>query len=193
MSGFHTGWSILEDRKKVALPLLWIGMGSIIMFFAALTSAYLVRKGGDDWISLNLPVEFTWSTLFIIASSLLLLFASKAIKSDKHSQSTLFLSIALFLGVGFFIFQIKGFDSLIHNGIYLTGKESSISGSFLYVLVWAHLAHVTIGLTALAWILIKTVRKKYSKDDYIGFKSGVVFWHFLCLLWIYLFIFLYFV
>ena len=182
-----------EDKKRVALPLLWIGMGSIVMFFAALTSAYLVRKAGDDWTSLDLPYEFTWSTILIVLSSLLLILASKAVKSDKQSQATLFLSIALFLGIGFFIFQIKGFESLIYDGIYLTGEQSSISGSFLYVIVWAHLAHVTIGLITLVWVLINTARNRYSKVNYTSFKSGVIFWHFLDLLWVYLFIFLHFV
>ena len=92
-----------EYQKKVALPLLWIGIGSIVMFFAALTSAYLVRKSGDDWMSINLPIEFTWSTMLIIVSSFSSIISMRAVRSDKTMQSTIFLAIAFLLGVGFFL------------------------------------------------------------------------------------------
>ncbi|MBK6523198.1 MAG: cytochrome c oxidase subunit 3 [Sphingobacteriaceae bacterium] len=113
-------------RKKSAKPLLWIGIVSIVMLFAGLTSAYVVSK------------------------------------------------------------------ELTAQGIYFLGKYSNASGSFLYLIALMHLFHLFGGLFALLITLTKSIRKRYSSHDHLGIELAAIYWHFLDVLWIYLFLFLYF-
>ncbi len=168
--------------------LLWAGLASIGMFFAGLTSAYIVRKAEGNWMEFVLPDWFLYSTITIIFSSLLLISAKQ--KIEKNISPVKMVYGALGLGFLFTLFQISGWNSLISQGIYLTGEGSNAAGSFLYVLTLAHLAHLVAGLIALLIASINSARGKYSSKNYFGFELTSTYWHFLGILWIYLFFFL---
>ena len=74
--------------------------------------------------------------------------------------------------------------------MFLTGDGSNVSGSFLYVITLAHLIHLIGGLIAILITAIKTRKGKYSPKDCLGFDLTSIYWHFVGLLWIYLFFFL---
>ena len=90
----------------------------------------------------------------------------------------------------FAVFQWKGWNELILQGIFFTGEGSNPSGSFLYVLTVSHLAHLIGGLTALSIVAIKTKKEIYTKEDYLGLELASIYWHFLTFLWVYLYLFL---
>jgi len=174
-------------KNKTYKQLLWIGIGSIVMFFGGLTSAYIVRKAEGNWLEFEMPIWFTISTIAVIASSASLWFALQNIKKDK--SATNFLMTTLTIGLIFTYSQIQGWENLVAHGVYLTGEGSNPSGSFIYVITLAHLTHLIGGLVALSITTIKSKLNKYSKENYLGIELISIYWHFIGLLWLYLFLF----
>lgn len=179
-------------RRKSSKSLLWIGIVSIIMLFSGLTSAYVVRADNGNWLVFQLPSIAIVSTAVIIASSLTMLLAQMAIKKGNVKGTTLFLFITFVLGLVFTYTQYLGWKELTIQGIYFLGKYSNASGSFLYLIAVVHLLHLFGGLIALLITLVKSIKNRYSAQDYLGIELSAIYWHFLDLLWIYLFLFLYF-
>ena len=183
---------IKQAQRKAAKPLLYIGIVSIVMLFAGLTSAYVVRADNGQWLVFELPSIAIISTGIIVTSSLTLLLAQLAIKKNNFSLTSLALALTLALGIAFFFTQIEAWRELTAKGIYFVGAKSSASGSFLYLIALLHLAHMSGGIIALVVSLTKSLLKKYSSSDYLGIELTAIYWHFLDLLWVYLFLFLYF-
>ena len=179
---------MILKKEKALIQLLWVGMGSIGMFFAGLTSAHVVRKAEGNWMEFIFPNWFLLSTITIILSSIILIIALKRIRNNI-SIHKLTLS-AFLLGLIFCFFQINGWKELTDQGVYLTGQGSNASGSFLYVITLSHIIHLAGGLIALFIISMNAKKEKYNSKNYIGFKLGSTYWHFLGILWVYLFFFL---
>lgn len=174
-------------KNKTYKQLLWIGIGSIVMFFGGLTSAYIVRKAEGNWLEFEMPIWFTISTIAVIFSSASLWFALKNIKEDKSATNLLITTLTL--GLIFTFSQFQGWKSLVTQGVYLTGEGSNPSGSFIYVITLAHLFHLLGGIIALSIVTLKSKLNKYSKDNYLGIELISIYWHFIGLLWLYLFLF----
>lgn len=179
------------NKRKAAKPLLYIGIVSIVMLFAALTSAYLVRADSGNWLVFKLPPITILSTGVIVASSVTLLIAQRAIKKDDYKTTTLGLLLTIVLGIVFLFTQLEAWHQLVAKGIYFAGKYSNASGSFLYLIAFMHVLHMAGGFIALSVSLFKTIKKRYSSADYLGLELTATYWHFLDLLWVYLFLFLY--
>ncbi len=179
-------------KRKAAKPLLWIGIVSIVMLFAGLTSAYVVRAQNGNWQVFELPAILIISTAIIVTSSLTMLLAQRAIKKDNFQLTSIYLFLTLVLGLSFFYTQVQGWKELSQQGIYFAGKYSNASGSFLIIIAFLHLAHMVGGLIALFVSLTKSLLKKYSSSDSLGIELTAIYWHFLDVLWVYLFLFLYF-
>jgi cytochrome c oxidase subunit 3 len=182
---------IKKAQRKTAKPLLYIGIVSIVMLFAGLTSAYVVRAGAGNWLVFQLPSIAILSTAIIVTSSLTMLMAQLAIKKDNYALTTLGVFLTLALGIAFFFTQFEGWRQLTAQEIYFVGKYSNPAGSFLYLIALVHLAHMVGGLIALSVSLTKCLLKRYSSSDYLGLELTAIYWHFLDLLWVYLFLFLY--
>ena len=176
---------------KAKKMMLLFSMLSIAMTFAGLTSAYIVSKSRPDWLKdFELPFAFIISTIVIIFSSFSIYSAKKSLNNDS-SKTTMWLFVTFALGLVFVISQFLGFDELISMGYFFTGAQSTITTSFLYVLTVLHLAHLFAGLIVLAVVIVKNYKNIY-KTEKLGFELAVTFWHFLGILWLYLFVFLYF-
>ena len=176
---------------KAKKMMLLFSMLSIAMTFAGLTSAYIVSKSRPDWLKdFELPFAFIISTIVIIFSSFSIYSAKKSLNNDS-SKTTMWLFVTFALGLVFVISQFLGFDEVISMGYFFTGAQSTITTSFLYVLTVLHLAHLFAGLIVLAVVMVKNYKNKY-KTEKLGFELAVTFWHFLGILWLYLFVFLYF-
>ena len=180
-------------QKKAAKPLLWIGIVSIVMLFAGLTSAYVVRADNGNWLLFNLPNAFFISTAIIVTSSITLFFALQMAKKNNTTGVILGVFVTFILGLAFTYTQFQGWGELTGKGIVFAGKYSNASGSFLYVLTGLHLAHLFAGLISLFVTLINSLKRKYSKDDTLGLELCSIYWHFLDILWVYLFLFLYYI
>ena len=191
------GMTIKEHNERKARSyklLLLFAMISMFMMFAGLTSAYLVSSSRKDWIhTMVLPPAFTISTILIILSSITIHLAKKAIQRDDRKNTTLFLLGTLVLGIAFIFFQFNGFSQVVEMGYFFTGSESTVTSSFLYVLTILHLAHLGAGLISLLIIIYNHFKQKYNSTQSTGIELGAMFWHFLDILWVYLFLFLYFV
>ena len=177
---------------KAKKMMLLFSMLSIAMTFAGLTSAYIVSKSRPDWLKdFELPFAFVVSTVVIILSSISIYIAKKSVKNNEVSKTSLWLLITFGFGIIFVISQFSGFSELIGLGYFFTGAQSTITTSFLYVLTVLHLAHLFAGLIVLIVVTINNYKNKY-KTEKLGFELAVNFWHFLGILWLYLFVFLYF-
>ncbi|MEL1239538.1 cytochrome c oxidase subunit 3 [Flavobacterium flavipallidum] len=186
-----------EEQKqrsaKSAKMILLFAMVSMFMMFAGLTSAFIVSKSRVDWLNnFQLPMAFYISTILIVACSITFHLAKKAIQKDDRSQTTLMLVATLVLGVAFVISQFAGFGQIIESGYYLTGQGSSITVTFLYIIAFMHLLHLAGGLISLLIIIYNHFKQKYNSTQTLGIELGAMYWHFLDLLWVLLFLFIYF-
>lgn len=176
-------------RKKVAKPLLWFGMASIVMLFAGLTSAVIVRKGDGKWLEYVVPDMFLYSTIAIIISSLTFIFAYQMAKKENQTGLKLGVVLTFLLGCLFIVFQFEGYNQLYEIGVFMTGPGSNASGSFLYIISWVHIAHLVGGMISLIIVLINTFRGLYNSKNLLGLQLSSIYWHFLGGIWIYLYIF----
>jgi cytochrome c oxidase subunit 3 len=182
--------SLTEKNKRAKKMMLWFGMISMSMTFAGLTSAYVVSSSRSDWIEqIDLPFAFTISTFLLLLSSGTFYLALKNIKETLLKRAQTLLLITLVLALVFIYFQFQGFREIIEQGYYFTGAESSITTSYLYVLVLLHLAHLIAGVVIVVIVFYNSFREKYSEANTLGFELAVTFWHFLDILWLYLFLF----
>ena len=180
-------------RKKSAKPMLWVSMISMVMFFAGLTSAYVISMRRDDWVTFELPDAFYISTVLIILSSITISISQRLIKKDKRELSIAFLLITFVLGIAFVWQQYAGFEDLRNSGLFFTGPTSTVSTSFIIGISLMHAFHVFAGIIVLLVVIYNHFNHKYTSDDLLGFELGAIFWHFIDVLWIYLFFFFYFI
>ena len=184
---------LTAGRKKSAKPMLWVSMISMVMFFAGLTSAYVISMRRDDWVTFELPDAFYISTLLIILSSITISISQRLIKKDKRELSIAFLLITFVLGIAFVWQQYAGFEDLRSAGLFFTGPTSTVSTSFIIGISLMHAFHVFAGIIVLLVVIYNHFNHKYTSDDLLGFELGAIFWHFIDVLWIYLFFFFYFI
>lgn len=178
-----------EDKRRGQKFLLWLSIGSMAMIFAGLTSAQLVRENQSNWFNFEMPVEFWISTALLIISSGTMFLSVKGIKSDNRKQARNYLLLTLILGIVFSVLQFIGWSRLADMGIYFVDSRN-VSGSFFIVITGLHLVHLAGGLIALIVTMIRASLGKYSSGDYLGLQLCAIYWHFLDILWVYLFLFL---
>lgn len=178
------------QKAKAYKTMLIFAMGSIVMIFAGLTSAYVISKNRPDWLKdFDLPQAFLWSTLVIVLSSVTFHLVKKAIEKNNRSLTSAMLGATLILGLLFVVLQFQGFNQVIAAGYFFTGSQSTITTSFLYVVVLVHIAHLVGGLISLLIVIYNHYKQKYNATQTLGIELSVMFWHFLGFLWLYLFLF----
>jgi len=168
---------------------LWVAMGSIVMMFAALTSAYIVKKNSGSWLEFDLPKIFWYSTATILLSSVTIHLAGKAFKAREMGRYRILITVTAILGVAFILMQWMGFRDLENRGIALTGIKSNSAASFLFVITGLHMAHVLGGVIAILVIFIKAYSVKVKNYSSLPIDLVSTYWHFVDVIWIYLFIF----
>lgn len=182
-----------QKNNRAKKMMLWFGIISLVMTFGGLTSAFIVSSTREDWLNnFVLPEAFTYSTIVIFISSILLFFAKKAILKAQRSLSTSLLLGVLVLGIAFIYSQVVGFNQIINSGYNFTGPTSNITMSYVYIIAVLHIVHVVVALLALMVIIVKHLQSPHTKNNKLGFDLASTFWHFVDLLWLYLFFFLYF-
>lgn len=165
---------------------LWVGIGSIIMMFAGLTSAYIVKSGQPSWQNVQTPNVFWVSTAVLIISSITL---QTALRSFKHRNMGMFrslLSATLGLGIAFVVLQWVGFNWLWQHGVKFQGAGA---GQFLYIIFGLHAVHVLGGIIALIVLILKQYFGKSKTYDATPFEVMSTYWHFVDVLWCYLLVF----
>lgn len=163
---------------------LWMFLGTLVMLFAAFTSAYVVRKSGSDWVAVNLPPILWMNTVVLIASSATLEVSRRGGMSAP-SASAAGISLTCVLALVFFGGQIEAWRDLARMGVYLPTNPAS---SFFYILTGLHGVHLLVAFGFLGYLLVKTVKERDAEQW--SFLAGLVstFWHFLTVVWVYLLI-----
>jgi len=184
-----------EKIGRAKKTMLWFAMISMTMTFAGLTSAYVVSSSRPDWLkSYELPPMLLWSTIVIVISSITIHLAKKAIERGAGKQGMVLLVSSLILGLAFVVLQWQGFSYMVSElGYNFTGPTSNVVISFMYILFSLHLVHLFSGIIVLSIIIYNHYKQRYSNGQTLGLELGVMFWHFLDFLWVYLFLFFYFV
>ena len=180
---------VMEQKKRIHPHkfTLWVAIGSILMMFAGLTSAYIVKRNQVGWQTFELPMQFWYSTAVIIASSATMYVALQKFRAREMAKYRSMVTITLLLGVLFMVLQTFGFQELWAKGITLQGN---VSYSFLYVIVGLHGMHVLGGVIALLLTFARAFSKKTRSYDSVPVEIVSTYWHFVDILWIYLLIFL---
>ncbi|MBC7936543.1 MAG: heme-copper oxidase subunit III [Rhizobacter sp.] len=166
---------------------LWVAIGSILMMFAGLTSAYIVKRNQANWTSFEIPVMFWISTAVIVLSSLTIVAANKAFKERAIGKYRSLMMVTMVLGVLFIALQVIGFKQLWDIGLTL---QKNVAYSFLYVIVGLHGLHVIGGVIALVVMAAKAFSNKTRVYSAVPLEVMSTYWHFVDVLWIYLLIFL---
>lgn len=182
--------AVMNEQKARIHPLkfaLWIALGSIVMMFAGLSSAYIVKRSQANWLTYDIPVVFWYSTAVIMISSITIYFARKAFVNRQMQQYKTWLGITTLLGIIFVLLQYFGFVQLWDSGITIS---RNVSFSFLYVIVTMHALHVIGGVVALIISFIQSLSAKRKVYSTMSIDLINTYWHFVDLLWIYLLIFL---
>ena len=223
-----------SDRAK--RMLVWLGVASIAMFFAAFTSAYIVLQADHFWVKDELPQMFTISTVLLVISSLTIYLAQQSITKGSEGGLKLWLAVTFILGLGFAGTQYLGWSELQSEGKFFLGTLGNMKGeygvdytimmkgepvlydqgnfykpgdisysepineriddtfnvsaSFLYILSGLHIVHLAGGIIWLLVLLVKTFSGRITQANVLPLELGSIYWHFLDILWVYLFLFL---
>jgi cytochrome c oxidase subunit 3 len=187
---FRDGGGGDEGKKRPNKPVspgryytgIAIGIVAVLMFFMALASAFLVRKGGADWVPVHIPALLWLNTGVLLASSGTLELARKRLTvSDLLGFRRLWL-VTTVLGVLFLIGQVLAWRVLVKQGIYLASNPAS---SFFYIFTGAHALHLLGGVAALIYV----ARRNYDTAKITrGVAAEVTsyYWHFMDALWLFL-------
>jgi cytochrome c oxidase subunit 3 len=172
------------ERLRLAV---WVGIAGIVMFFAAISSAMVVRRIGDDWRTLDLPNVLYLSTAILLVSSVALEIARRQLRSGTLEKLRFWTFATLLLGLAFLVAQTLGWRDLLGQGVSMS---SSASGSFFYLLTVAHALHVLGGIGALIYVAARVRMARPWSNRLAAVDATAIYWHFLGVLWIYLFILL---
>jgi cytochrome c oxidase subunit III len=183
---------IVEEAKK---PLsmhpkkfaLWLFIVTVIMIFAALTSAYIVRQSDGNWVLFELPNLFLITTGVILLSSATMHWAYVSVKKDNLESAKLAIGVTTILGLTFLVGQYLAWGQLVKNSIHLVGNPS---GSFVYIISGLHGLHIVGGLVFLIVVFVSIFQLKIHSKNLLRIEMCATYWHFLGVLWLYLFVFL---
>lgn len=179
-----------QSRSKIPSQIfaLCIACASIMMMFAAFTSAYVVRQAAGNWLEFRLPDIFWYNTIVLLASSITLHISHRNFRKGNTLVYRSLLAVTFILGIAFLVLQYQGWLALEAIGVELTGNPS---GSFVYVISGVHAAHIVGGLAVLTIALIHAfmLPHKVTKARKLRFDLTLIYWHFVDILWIYLIVF----
>jgi len=180
--------NVNQQHKKIHPHkfTLWIAIGSIIMMFAGFTSAYIVKRQQPGWTTFDIPRAFWYSTTLILLSSLTVQMALQAFKQREMQKYRNLIAVTFVLGIVFIALQILGFAQIWKSGVTFRGSGA---GQFLYVIAGLHALHVLGGIITLMIMFFKAFSSTTRSYNSIPIEVASTYWHFVDVLWIYLFIF----
>ncbi|WP_411273056.1 heme-copper oxidase subunit III [Daejeonella sp.] len=182
----------IQDMQslKARKFLMWLFVISSFMMFAALTSGFIVYTEGnaERGIKVLLPKAFLYSTIIIFISSITMHLAYLSGKKLDFGKQKLYTVLTILLGIAFFFSQYSAWAVLTASGAYFVNYNAS--QSFIYVFTGAHLLHIFAGIIMLAYSLVGKMRSIPQARNIFRLEVTSIFWHFIDILWIYLYVFL---
>ncbi|MGI4729839.1 MAG: cytochrome c oxidase subunit 3 [Janthinobacterium lividum] len=185
--------SIIDKERLNLQPKkfsMWLFIITSFMLFAAFTSGFIVYTQGsaNKGIKIVLPNAFIFSTIVIVLSSVTMYLALRAAKQLKFNKQRQLLWLTLILGIGFFCLQFYAWSILVKMGVYLINPNAS--QSFIYIFTGVHLVHILAGLILVTNSLVGSYRNTPPVKNLFRLEMTSIFWHFVDILWIYLYVFL---
>jgi len=189
-----TEGTLEEKHKRAKKMMLWFGILSLIMSFAGWTSAFVVSSTRPDWLKdFQLPEAFTISTIIIVFSSITFILAKRTLKRGNNKATMALLWVTLLSGIVFIYNQFIGFAQILELGYNFTGPTSNVTMSYIFLIAFVHILHVVAGIICLLVVIYNHFKQRYNPTKMLGLELAATFWHFVDILWLYLFLFLYFV
>jgi cytochrome c oxidase subunit 3 len=186
----------MSEKRFVIHPAkfsLWLFIVSIILFFGGLTSAYIVSKGLElergAWHFFEMPTMLWLTTFVIVVSSVMLQVAVAGARKGDFRRTRIGFTLTALLGLIFLVGQVLAWQKMQEEGV-IFGIGGSNSGNYLYILTAVHGLHIVAGLVFLGIVFAGLLSNKYRVGKIVAIENCATFWHFLGLLWIYLFLFL---
>jgi cytochrome c oxidase subunit 3 len=177
-------------HRRASMTGLLVLLAASVMLFAAFTSAFFVRRGmSNDWVDTPLPNILWINTAVLLASSLAIELARRALHSGKRAGFNRYWTTATILGVVFLGGQYLAWRQLHAAGFYLATNPSS---SFFFLLTCVHAVHLLGGITALGYIDVQAVLLRLGPGKRTAIDVSAYFWHFLDAIWIYLMVLFFF-
>lgn len=170
--------------KKFAM---WLFIISVVMIFASLTSAYVVKKAEGDWLIFDFPKLFNVTSVVIVISSITMQMAYYFAKKNNLIGIRVNLAITGLLAIAFVIGQVLSWEELVAQDVYWVGNAA---GSFIYIFTGLHGLHLIGGLIFLAIVLVNAFKYKVHSKSMVQIEMCTTYWHFLGGLWLYLYLFL---
>lgn len=175
--------------RRASFTGLFVLLAASTMVFAALTSAFVVRRGlSDDWASMHKPPILWANTVLLLASSIVLDRSRHALKAGNRSKFNFWWTAATAMGVLFLVGQAWAWYELKAAGVFIATNPSS---SFFYVLTATHAFHLLGGVAALVYVDVQALRLRLGPAKRTAIDVSAVFWHFLDGLWLYLMLLFY--
>jgi cytochrome c oxidase subunit 3 len=175
--------------RRASFTGLFVLLAASTMVFAALTSAFVVRRGlSDDWATMPKPHILWVNTVVLLASSFALDLSRRALKSGNRSRFNLWWSAGTGLGILFLIGQAIAWSQLKAAGVFIASNPSS---SFFYVLTASHAFHLLGGVAALLYVDVQALRLRLGPAKRTAIDVTAIFWHFLDGIWVYLMLLFY--
>jgi cytochrome c oxidase subunit 3 len=174
---------------------IWVALAGILMLFAALTSALIIRQnrgltgGMGDWVPIAVPPVMWVSTVLLLISSGTLEVARRSLAANSYGRLRLWLTLTTVLGIAFLIGQVQAWRGFAAQGVYINSHPHS---SFFYLLTSVHAIHLLGGLVALGVVTIAALRMRISAKKRVAVGVTSIYWHFMDGLWVYLFVLLFF-
>jgi len=176
---------IAQSPERYSSSGIWVGVFAITMSFAAFTSALFVREGTADWGHLILPPILYVNTLLLLASSgTLELARHRLTAADGTRKASGWVLLTLLLGLAFCVGQYRAWLELRTQGIYLASNPNS---SFFYLMTFLHALHVCAGVAVLVYLAGRLLASHTTFRMGL-FRNAAIYWHFMALLWLYLFL-----
>ena len=186
--GEGSGSNLPRIPSRVYFTAVQLSLAGIIMFFMALTSSFLVRKGlGDDWVSFELPRILWFNTLVLIASSVTIQLAKSQLRKGLTASFDRWWGITIALGLLFLGGQLIAWRELAAQGVFMVTNPSS---SFFYLLTALHGLHLLGGIVALGYVVVRDWRRSRITKP-IAASLVSIYWHFMDGLWVFLLALLY--
>ena len=186
----------VEQRKDTGLYNaklgIWLFLASEVMLFGALFSTYvLLRVGGAHWplgsSILNVPIG-AFNTAVLIASSVTMVMSWVALKEKSFKRFRLFLGLTILLALTFLV--VKGFEYNAKFAHHFFPEKSTFLAIY-FTLTGLHAAHVTVGAIMLTIILIRCLKGHFLPEHHFAFEAAAWYWHFVDVVWLFLFTFVY--
>jgi cytochrome c oxidase subunit 3 len=176
------GWSneLTPPPEGYSLAIR-LAIVSITVLFLALSSAYVFNRAMRQPIAA--PPVLWVSTGFILASSLTVEMARRALRRRRENRFRLWISVTMLLGLCFLAAQIVLWKRLVASGFYINKNHHS---GYAYIFTGLHGAHLIGGLIALGYVMLRERSKWTAVRRRVSVDATVLYWHFLDVLWIYL-------